>query len=332
MNASTPGNPADETRIDDDATRLDDADVTRVDDVTHDADDATRVDDVASVVGEVSEYAEQESPSRPVTDVARSALARVRRGGSAVGQAGTSLVRHPPGTGLARRGAETGKRLAGRGSGAAGRGSGVVTRAPRAAGRGVRFGGRWLAHEVVVLAPRLPVRDREKLQAQFPGKTPDEVADALIDGASKASAAVGATVGVWSVLPIAPAFPAEIVTETLTLVGIEIKLIAELHEVYGMRPPGDLTSRMTAYVGAWANRRGVALTPGGVVLALGSPLARRLQRRLAARAGRSAVSLGPLLTGAAAGALLNRRETRRLGHEVRDDLRQRSSADPGWGD
>ncbi len=274
MNASNPGHPADETPADD---------------VPPGA-DVIRVDDVASAVGEISESAEQESPSRPVTDVARSALARVRRGGAAVGRGGASvgqrsadlarrtpgagLARRVPGTGLARRGAETGKRLAGRGSGVAGQ-------APRAAGRGIRFG-RWLAHEVVVLAPRLPVRDRDKLQAQFPGKTSDEVADALIEGASRASAAVGATVGVWSVLPIAPAFPAEIVTETLTLVGIEIKLIAELHEVYGMRPPGDLTGRMTAYVGAWANRRGVALTPGGVVLALGSPLARRLQRRLAA--------------------------------------------------
>jgi hypothetical protein len=279
----------------------------------------TQADDVASVVGEVSESAEQASSSRPVTDVARSALARVRHGGAAVGRHGTSLARRAPGTGLARRGAETGKRLAGRGTG----------QAPRTTGRGL-FGWRWMAHEVVVLAPRLPVRDQEKLRARFPGQSPDEMADALIEGASRASAAVGATIGVWAVLPIAPAFPAEIVTETLTLVGIEIKLIAELHEVYGMRPPGDLTSRMTAYVGAWANRRGVSLAPGGVVLALGSPLARRLQRRLAARAGRSAVSLGPLLTGAAAGALLNRRETRRLGHEIRDDLRKQTPGTLGW--
>jgi hypothetical protein len=198
------------------------------------------------------------------------------------------------------------------------------------AGRGVQTGSRWLAGEVLALAPRLPVRDQATLRAQCPGKSPDEVADALIEGAARASAAVGATVGVWSILPVAPAFPAEIVTETLTLVGIEIKLIAELHEVYGARPPGDLASRMTAYVGAWAHRRGVALTPGGVVLAIGSPLGRRLQRRLAARAGRSAVSLGPLLTGAAAGALLNRRETRRLGHEIRDDLRKRCSSGASW--
>ena len=309
MDGTAPESPADQNQVDDPAP----------------VDDAPPVSEVARVVGEVSESAEQASPGRPVTDVARSALARVRHGGAAVGRHGSSVARHTPGAGLARRGAETGKRLAGR--------------VPRAAGGGRRFGWRWMAHEVVVLAPRLPVRDQAKLRAQFPGKSPDEMADALIEGASRASAAVGATIGVWSVLPIAPAFPAEIVTETLTLVGIEIKLIAELHEVYGMRPPGDLTSRMTAYVGAWANRRGVSLTPGGVVLALGSPLARRLQRRLAARAGRSAVSLGPLLTGAAAGALLNRRETRRLGHEIRDDLRKRTpgtlgwtAGTPGWGD
>ena len=87
---------------------------------------------------------------------------------------------------------------------------------------------------------------------------------------------------------------------------------------------------MMAYVDAWAHRRGVGLAPGGLVLAVGSPLRRRLERRLLARAGRSATSLGPLLTGAAAGALLNRRETRRLGHEIRDDLRRRSPAGTRW--
>jgi hypothetical protein len=220
--------------------------------------------------------------------------------------------------------------IARRGTGIARRGTRLTRRGTRLAGRGVYAGSRWLAGEVLTLAPRLPVRDQATLRAQFPGKSPEEVADTLIEGAARASAAVGATVGVWSILPVAPAFPAEIVTETLTLVGIEIKLIAELHEVYGVRPPGDLASRMTAYVGAWAHRRGVMLAPGGVVLALGSPLGRRLQRRLAVRAGRSALSLGPLLTGAAAGALFNRRETRRLGQEIRDDLRKRSSSAASW--
>jgi hypothetical protein len=206
----------------------------------------------------------------------------------------------------------------------------VTRRGARIAGRGVRSGGRWLTGEVLAMAPRLPVRDQARLRAQFPGRSPEEIAEALIEGASRASATVGATVGVWSVLPIAPAFPAEVATETLTLVGIEIKLIAELHEVYGLRPSGDLPSRMTAYVGAWARRRGVALAPSGVALAIGSPLGRQLQRRLAARASRSAISLGPLLTGAAAGALINRRETRRLGNEIRDDLRRHSAIATDW--
>ena len=379
--------------------------------------EAPDVGEVASIVGELSESAEQPTSGRPLNEVARSALARVRRSGRGVGRRdadgghepgmtdgadaaarpgaatgsgvvpgsgvadGPDTVLEPgtasgsgaaagsdvatgsgvtPGSGVARgldavrrspdlvrRGSDLARRspdlvrrspdlvrrspdLVRRGSGAPRKGASVVGRGTRLAGRGVQRGSRWLAGEVLALAPRLPVRDQATLRAQFPGKSPDELADALIEGASRASAAVGATVGIWSVLPVAPAFPAEIVTETLTLVGIEIKLIAELHEVYGMRPPGDFAGRMTAFVGAWAHRGGVTLTPGGVVLAMGSPLGRRLQRRLAARAGRSAVSLGPLLTGAAAGALLNRRETRRLGQEIRDDLRKRSPTAAIW--
>jgi len=354
--------------------------------------EAPDVGEVASIVGELSESAEQPTSGRPLNQVARSALARVRRSRRGVGRRDADGGHEPgmadgpdaatwpgaapgsgvvpgsgvadgvtPGSGVARRGLDAVRRspelvrrgsdlarrspdlvrrspdlvrrrpdLVRRGSGATRTGTSVMGRGTRLAGRGVQRGGRWLAAEVLALAPRLPVRDQATLRAQFPGKSSDELADALIDGASRASAAVGATVGIWSVLPVAPAFPAEIVTETLTLVGIEIKLIAELHEVYGMRPPGDFASRMTAFVGAWAHRGGVTLTPGGVVLAMGSPLGRRLQRRLAARAGRSAVSLGPLLTGAAAGALLNRRETRRLGQEIRDDLRKRSPAAASW--
>jgi hypothetical protein len=206
-------------------------------------------------------------------------------------------------------------------------------RGVRAARRGVSGGTGWLAAQVVAMAPRLRVRDQAALRAQFPGRSADEVADALIDGAARASAAVGGAVGVWAVLPVAPAFPAEVATETLALVGIEIKLVAELHEVYGVPAPGSTVERMSAYVAAWAHRRGVSVVPEGLLLAAGSPLARRLRWRLAARAGRSAFSLSPLLTGAAAGAMLNRRETRRLGQDIRDDLRGRVIAAPppaGW--
>ena len=39
-------------------------------------------------------------------------------------------------------------------------------------------------------------------------------------------------------------------------------------------------------------------------------------------------SLGPLLTGAAAGAILNGRETRKLGQQIRNDLRRRALSGP----
>src|SRR5215831_13453445 len=198
-------------------------------------------------------------------------------------------------------------------------------RGVRAARRGARTGTGWLTAQVVAMAPRVRVRNGAALRAQFPGKSTEEIADALIVGASRASGAVGASVGAWAALPVLPAFPAELVTETLALIGIELKLIAELHEVYGMAPPGNAMDRATAYIGAGEHRRGVLAAPGGLILVAGSPLGRRLRLRLAARTGRSAFSLAPLFTGAAAGALLNSRETRRLGLDVRADLRRRAS-------
>ena len=153
-------------------------------------------------------------------------------------------------------------------------------------------------------------------------------ADALSEGAAHASAAAGGAAGVVSTLPVLPAFPAEVVAETLVVVGIEIKLVAELHEAYGTPAAGRLPERMSAYLAAWAHRRGVSMIPGGVIFAAGSPLTRLLRRRLAARAGRSAFSLGPLLTGAAAGAILNGRETRKLGNNIRNDLRRRALTEP----
>jgi hypothetical protein len=207
----------------------------------------------------------------------------------------------------------------------------IARRSGRTGWSGVSSAGRWLTSQVLAMAPRLPIRNQQKLRAQFPGLEPEEVADRLIQGASRAAASVGAAVGASMVLPL-PSAPVEVAFETLAVVGIELKLVAELHEVYGMRAPGSAPERMLAYVVAWSHRRGVALVPGGLALAVGSPLRRQLERRLIARAGRSAVSLGPLLTGAAAGAMLNRREARRLGTEVRNDLRRRSSQGSRWAD
>jgi hypothetical protein len=226
-------------------------------------------------------------------------------------------------------------RLAGEAKGIRRIGAALATAARRGArvtGRGASAGGKWLSDQVLAMAPRLPVRNLSTLRSQFPARTPDELAEALVDRASRASAAVGVAVGTWAVLPFMPAAGVEIATETLAVVGIEIKLVAELHEAYGLTPPGGIVDRMTGFVGSWAERRGVGLAPGGLVIAAGSPIARQLQRRLAARAGRSVFSLAPLLTGAAAGGLINRRETRKLGRLLIADLRKRTPYVAGWPD
>jgi len=213
-------------------------------------------------------------------------------------------------------------KAAGSGARGAGRGTRAAWRRVDAARRRAGWGTGWLAAQVTAMAPRLRVRDQAALGEQFGGQSAEEIADALIEGAARASGAAGGVAGMWAALPVLTAYPVEIAAETLVLVGIEIKLIAELHEAYGRPASGNFAERMGAYVASWAHRRGVSMIPGGVVLAAGSPLARLLRRRLAARAGRSAFSLGPLLTGAAVGAFLNSRETRRLGREIRRDLRR----------
>jgi hypothetical protein len=202
------------------------------------------------------------------------------------------------------------------------RSTALARRSGEAAKRGARVTGQRLLDEVLATAPKIPVRNQAGLREQYPDLSPDELADVLIHAAARATATVGAGVGLWAVLPVIPAFPVEVAAETLAVVGIEIKLVAELHETYGMGVSGPAASRMTAYVVAWSGRRSAVLVPGGFVLALGSPLRKQLSRRLARRAGRSSLALGPLLTGAAAGAWFNRHETRRLGKAVLADLQK----------
>jgi hypothetical protein len=206
--------------------------------------------------------------------------------------------------------------------------AGSAGRSANAASRTVASGMSWMSAQVVAMGPRLRIRDQATLRKRFPGQTDDQIAQRLIERAARASATVGGTTGAWAALPALPAFPVEVAAETLAVVGIEIKLVAELHEVYGMAATGTGSERARAYIGSWAARRGVYLVDGSLLLIAGSPLAKQLTRRLAARVRRSTFALAPLFTGAVAGAVLNRRETRRLGREILDDLRQRLVARP----
>jgi hypothetical protein len=285
---------------------------------------AQQAAEVAVELTEADQLQDRRRLTLALNGIARSA-SKVAGQGSGIARRGTDLARR--GGGMARRGSGVARRGGGmarqRGGGVARRGAAAARRGAWTARHGVGSFGNWLTAQVVAMGPRLAIRDQATLRAQFPGLSEEEIADQLIDRAARAASAVGGATGAWAALPLLPAWPAEIAAETLAIVGIEIKLVAELHEAYGVPATGSPADRARAYIAAWAHRRGFFMVPGGLLLVAGSPMARQLRRRLAARVRRSTFSLSPLFTGALAGVMLNRRETRRLGRDILADLRRR---------
>ncbi|MER5968812.1 hypothetical protein ABT112_03535 [Streptomyces sp. NPDC002055] len=208
---------------------------------------------------------------------------------------------------------------------------GRVASLAAAAGRGVRLGGRGVrmglsavADRIIEIAPRIPVRDLATLRRQYPGMGPEQIADRLVTSATRGSAAVGAGVGAAAMLPVPPAMPAELATEVVGVASVEIKLIAELHEVYGLPVPGSRTQRATAYLTAWAEERGVDVSkPSSLNAALGGQMRRELRQQILKRTVRNMPNLIPFMVGATVGAMMNRRSTKRLAEKIRKDLRTR---------
>ncbi|GAA2448837.1 hypothetical protein [Streptomyces macrosporus] len=181
-----------------------------------------------------------------------------------------------------------------------------------------------VADRIVDIAPRIPVRDLATLRRQFPGLGPEEMADRLISGAMKGTATVGAGVGASAMLPVPPAMPAELAAEVAGVAAVELKLIAELHEVYGLRPPGNARQRAAVYLTEWTEERGIELSrPASFGAAFGGHMRRSLRQRLLRRTVRNLPNLTPFMIGAAVGALMNRRDTGRLAERIRRDLRER---------
>jgi hypothetical protein len=191
--------------------------------------------------------------------------------------------------------------------------------------------GRRLHDAVVEIAPHLPVRDRVTLRAHHGDLSDDELARALIATATRVTGGIGAAGGLLSTIEMAapPALltaPVQVAAETLAVVAVELKLVAELHEIYGRAPVGTPGARAAAYLGSWARRRGLDPFGGGGLGEVVSGAARReLRQRLLRRAGRNVTTVLPFLAGAVAGAALNQRETRRLGERVAADLSRRGT-------
>jgi hypothetical protein len=192
----------------------------------------------------------------------------------------------------------------------------------RGAGGRVRAGLAVIADRIIDLAPRIPVRDLATLRAQFPGLTPEDLADKLVAGACKGTATVGAGVGAAAMLPVPPAMPAELAAEVTGVASVEIKLIAELHEVYGLRPAGNFRQRGMAYLMSWTEERGIDVAkPASLNVALGMQMRRELRQQIMKRTLRNLPNLIPFMIGASVGAFMNRRDTRKLADKVRKDLR-----------
>ncbi|SHH86576.1 hypothetical protein [Streptomyces sp. 3214.6] len=193
----------------------------------------------------------------------------------------------------------------------------------RKGGNRARAGLAHLADRIIEIAPRIPVRDLRTLRRQFPGLGPEQIADKLVAGAANATSTVGAGIGAAAMLPVPPAMPTELAAEITGVAAIELKLIAELHEVYGVRPAGNLRDRSTAYLRSWSGERGVdVLKPSSIDSAFGGRMKRELRQQIMKRMVRDLPNLMPFMVGAAVGAVMNRRDTRKLAAKVRADLRK----------
>jgi len=191
---------------------------------------------------------------------------------------------------------------------------------------------QWIIDAVSDLAPHVPVRGIDTLRRHYPGLEGEALAERLIRNAARATGGIGAVGGglasvEWAVPPTLLSAPLMLATETIAVVAIELKLIGELHEVYGHSIPGTGTQRAVSLIQAWSSRRGInPMVPGsGVATVLSTATRKQLRDMLLRRFGRNLTTLGPLLTGAAVATYLNRRATRRLGEEVSRDLRLKFS-------
>ncbi|GAA3727948.1 hypothetical protein [Salinactinospora qingdaonensis] len=209
----------------------------------------------------------------------------------------------------------------------------ALTRSARAAGAKGMASGRWLTDLFVDdIAPRIPVRDRETLLRHYGGgeasRSDEEIADTLVRNATRATTTVGAAGGALAAVqfaapPLLLTAPAQVVAETVVVAAIEVKLIAELHELYGTRPDGGSLQRTSTYLFSWAKKRGIdpLQATESVTVALGAAAKTALRTRLMRLLGRHLSTLGPYLSGAIAGGTLNRAATRALAKAVRADLR-----------
>jgi len=201
--------------------------------------------------------------------------------------------------------------------------------AGRAAGGGKSRGfapGGLLTDLLDAAAPRLPIRDRERLRRAYPGMSDGDIADALAARAARLTGGVGAATGglaaaQWFAPPSMVAVPLELGAQTVLVAAVEVVLVGELHELAGRPATGDARERAAAYLGSWTSQRPVgSQTRGGLFATLSSVSTAAVRRRITQRLARSTTSMAPLLVGATLAARGNRKATHALADRLRAEL------------
>ena len=203
----------------------------------------------------------------------------------------------------------------------------VLATSARSAGLRAVAAGRWIGDIVTEVAPHVSFRRRGELRDQYVGLTDDEIAQHLVLAACRLTAGIGAAAGALASAEfVAPpallAAPVQLAAETVAVVAVELRLVAELHEITGFAVAGSLRDTAPVYLNSWVRRR--AVDPAAEVAMagiLGSAAKRELRVRLMRRLGRSTTSMAPFMAGAAAGAEINRRSTKDLGERLIAELR-----------
>ena len=207
------------------------------------------------------------------------------------------------------------------------RGSGEGARTAGGKDAGGRGPGGLLTDLLDAAAPRLPIRDRERLRRAYPGASDEEIADALVARAARLTGGIGAASGglaaaQWFAPPSLLAVPLELGAQTVLVAAVEVVMIGELHELYQRPAAGDARERAAAYLTSWTTQRAVGTSSSGGLLGMvGSAGARAVRRQVTRRLARSTTSTAPLLVGAALAARGNRKGTTTLAERVRADLR-----------
>lgn len=191
-------------------------------------------------------------------------------------------------------------------------------------------GGRWMSELFAEVAPRITVRDLETMRLHHRGPVGEplageRLADSVVRGACNGTTAVGVAGGALATVefvapPLLLSAPAVIVAETLVVAAIEVKLIAELHEVYGVQVPGTRSARAKAFTMAWAKQHGIDSSKPAQTM--GTAAKAVVRERLLTTAIRLMSTMVPFLAGALVGGALNRSATRKLGELIRMDLRR----------